>query len=74
MKKTKDRQEGLGESLGLLVDVLQERLKDRTITAAEMNVLRQLLKDNNVTIDRQSGQGIAQELREVLDGIEIEFD
>lgn len=68
------KQDALGDSLMLLVEVLQERLRDKTITAAEMNVLRQLLKDNNITIDRQSGQGIAQELREVLDGIEIELN
>lgn len=71
-KETKTTESKLGALLDLTLDVLMERLRDRSITAAEMNVLRSLLKDNNISVDRQGGQGIADQIKEVLDGFELE--
>lgn len=71
-KEPKTTESKLGALLDLTLDVLMERLRDRSITAAEMNVLRSLLKDNNISVDRQCGQGIADQIKEVLDGFELE--
>ena len=71
-KDPKNTENKLGALLDLTLDVLMERLRDRSITAAEMNVLRSLLKDNNINVDRQGGQGIADQIKEVLDGFELE--
>ena len=45
MKPTHD---DLHDLLGLTVEVLRLKLKDGTATAADLNVARQLLKDNGV--------------------------
>ena len=51
---------------GLLASSLIQKLKDGTATAADLNVARQLLKDNNVSVLPMESSKDVQELASQL--------